>query len=209
MASAPLLVSTDIRQLTPIQRAVLLNPEVIAIDQQPTAGDLISPANCDPVDTPSAHPSSKILPRSLTPMLSSVSGAGVQSPPAPGTWFVVKNADALPDRPHEECGRFHNASFTPDGASCQQLCSANASCTIYEWSAKSSTCWFRLDGDWTQLRSVDLRESGCLVGKVATCGVGPVPPPPPPPPPPNRGDCQIWAKPLVETTYPGTRGESL
>lgn len=39
MASSPLLVSTDVRNLTATQREVLLNTEVIAIDQQPVAGD--------------------------------------------------------------------------------------------------------------------------------------------------------------------------
>ena len=39
MASSPLLVLTDVRNLTAIQREVLLNTEVIAIDQQPVAGD--------------------------------------------------------------------------------------------------------------------------------------------------------------------------
>ena len=39
MASAPLLVSSDIRALTPLQRELLLNREVLGIDQQPVGGD--------------------------------------------------------------------------------------------------------------------------------------------------------------------------
>ena len=39
MFSAPLLVSTDVRNLTSIQKKILLNPEVIGIDQQPIGAD--------------------------------------------------------------------------------------------------------------------------------------------------------------------------
>jgi alpha-galactosidase len=41
MWSAPLLVATDVRQMSPAKRHILLNAEVIAVDQDPlfTAGD--------------------------------------------------------------------------------------------------------------------------------------------------------------------------
>lgn len=49
ITNAPLLVSTDIRQLTSVQREILLNPEVIQVNQDPLAkaGDLIASYNCD------------------------------------------------------------------------------------------------------------------------------------------------------------------
>ena len=49
MASAPLLISTDVRKLTAIQKLVL-NTEVIAVDQQPIAGDVVQEMRCTPAD---------------------------------------------------------------------------------------------------------------------------------------------------------------
>jgi hypothetical protein len=179
MASSPLLVSTDIRNLTAIQKTVLLNTEVIAIDQQPTAGDLVSKPLClAPPPTASSGLASP-------PMTSS---------PAP-QWYVAHNIDAMPSYPHEQPGVVHIYGPTPDGATCQLACGANVSCTIYEWSAKSGHCYWRLDGKWLPKPS-ELRESGCIVGRVAGCGSTGV------------GSCQVWAKSLIETAYPATTGWS-
>jgi hypothetical protein len=179
MASSPLLVSTDIRNLTVIQKTVLLNTEVIAIDQQPTAGDLVSKPLC------LAPPPTASSGLARPPMTSS---------PAP-QWYVAHNIDAMPSYPHEQPGVVHIYGPTPDGATCQLACGANVSCTIYEWSAKSGHCYWRLDGKW-QPKPSELRESGCIVGRVPGCGSTDV------------GSCQVWAKPLIETAYPATTGWS-
>jgi hypothetical protein len=191
MSSSPLLVSTDIRNLTAIQKAVLQNPEVIAVDQQPTAGDVVDKPLCQ------------------TPPASTTTTAtrSVSSDDDP-QWFVAHNVDALPELPHEEPGVFHEFGATANGTACREACAANASCSIYEWSAKSSNCWWRLDGKWVP-RSTELRESGCILGRVHGCGQTPPPSPSPPPSPPVApGECQVWAKPLVETTYRWTVGWS-
>ena len=217
MASAPLLISTDVRNLTAIQKLVL-NTEVIAVDQQPVAGDVAQEVTC--------------IPTSIAATTSGGRGDGndgngggdgdgssaaaavdlrLASPlPPVGSWFVLKDSDALPDRPVTTHGVFFEYGETPDGAACQAACSKNATCTIYEWSGKSSNCWWRLDGKWEVRQGVVERESGCIVGKVSGCGTTPPPPPPPSPPPPQPkgSSCSVWTKPLSETTYPGTAGWS-
>jgi alpha-galactosidase len=40
--SAPLIVATDIRNMTAQKASILTNPEVLAIDDEPSAGDLIA-----------------------------------------------------------------------------------------------------------------------------------------------------------------------
>eukprot|EP00039_Didymoeca_costata_P002323 m.59350 g.59350 ORF g.59350 m.59350 type:complete len:541 (-) comp11241_c0_seq2:148-1770(-) len=162
MASAPMLVSTDVRKLTDIQRSIILNTEVLAVDQQPIAGDYVSSLKCTPELSTNIDNSS---------------------------WIVLQNYDPLPDRPVETHNVFHEYGITPNASVCQQTCEANSSCTIFEWSGKSSNCWWRLDGKW-ELRYAQLRVGGCLVGKVKGCSK--VPPTPPPPPPPPSSSCELW-----------------
>jgi alpha-galactosidase len=55
LTSAPLLVSTDLRNITPLQREILLNKELVAIDQDPLgiSGDLIGSIDCEKTNTAS------------------------------------------------------------------------------------------------------------------------------------------------------------
>ena len=112
MSSSPLLVSTDIRNLTATQTSVLLNHEVIAIDQQPVAGDVIDKPLCQ---TPPA-----------------IAAATARATSEDQQWFVAHNVDALPELPHEEAGVFHEFGATANGTVCREACASNASCAIYE-----------------------------------------------------------------------------
>ena len=200
MGSAPLLVSTDIRNLTALQRNVLLNNEVIAINQQPIAGDFWMDATVLPPPSPSLALAEDI--------------AADGPPPLPPTgWFVAPNLDALPDLPVNTTPGsptpFYEFGPTKDAEACQAACLAHAAgCNIFEWSGKSNNCWFRLDRKWS-LRWAATRVSGCAKALVPGCGTSPTPPPgpaPAPPGPPRGCRPQIWTKPLTETAHSGTKG---
>ena len=177
MASAPLLVSTDIRNLTAIQKHVLLNPDVIAIDQQPTAGTLL------PTDAGMPNP-----------------GQDPSRGPKANGWVVVYDLDCFPDgnlKPDSKIWDEHGV--TVDSSACQAACQADSKCTMFEWSGKSSECWFRFDTVW-KLRPAPGRVSGCLQSKVPGCSPAPPGPmPPPSPPTPSPAGCETWRKPLVTT----------
>ena len=202
MASAPLLVSTDVRKLTAIQREVLLNREVIAIDQQPVAGD------------------------ELETLLERRRQQGQQTRLAPAdldpAWFMAPDAQAcLYPRccatptgkcQHSEYPLIALGSGLTTAAACQQLCEAHAGCDVWQLgsAARGGHCVSVQNmSTWAPQSTTGGRAAGCKRSAVRGCGSTPPSPSPSPTPHPHRGGgTEVWAKPLAETAYAGTKGWS-
>lgn len=196
MASSPLLVSTDVRNLTQIQRQILLNVEVIAIDQQPVAGD----------EVPAA---AEAAPPPLGPWFSA---AGYQACSYPRCCPQPVGECRHSAFPLVTLGDAKSQPPVRTAADCQQLCEAHAECEVWQVGSpgKGRECsWVQNMSRWAPVGHQGERAAGCKVSAVHGCGTAPTPPPPPPPrPPAGKSDLQVWAKPLEQTAYPHTTGWS-
>jgi hypothetical protein len=111
-------------------------------------------------------------PTGPTPVPSKPTPAPTPAPgPAPqpnSSWYVEAQAGACYGA--NESRRFHLYGKTSSFGECQRACGASPLCQIYEWSQKSSACWWRLDGVWKPVLHQGPRWSGCLVASVKGCG---------------------------------------
>jgi hypothetical protein len=212
MASSPLLVSTDIRNLTAIQREILLQREVIAVDQQPVAGDEIGqvlqlaglPADLhDAAIVQAIDDSAKATAQSVDP-----------------GWFIAANAQAcsFPTCCSDSaCPTGHKSAFTlialgtnvQNAEACQQLCQAHHECAIWQLGSQSKGghCTMVNATVWQPVAMSGGRSAGCKLG-ISGCGKSPIPPRPAPAPHHRGGTTEVWVKPLMETAYPATSGWS-
>lgn len=152
MASSPLLVSTDVRKLTDIQSAVLLNREVIGIDQQPVAGD----------------------------ELHSLQQLRFQQREAAQQWFTEANGQAC-DYPHccpKPDDRCKHSAFplVPLGngidtaADCLKLCEGHPECDVWQLGSPSRgghCVWVQNMTVWRPVASSGGRSAGCKKGTVS------------------------------------------
>jgi hypothetical protein len=215
IANAPLLVSTDIRNLSAIQKEILLAPEVISINQDglAVAGDLVytgctgedevtidgyldgmaagdgAAAGGDSDEWYSTGLGVQAGGEGVTAgaLVSHARFADAGSAHENSSWYVAAEANACYDP--TEGATFHLHGPTSGYEECQSACGANTSCNIYEWSHKSGNCWWRLDGVWKPVLHQGPRWSGCLVASVKGCGPSPPTPAPQPTPvpPPHPG----------------------
>eukprot|EP01050_Picozoa_sp_SAG11_P002093 SAG11_NODE_101_length_16738_cov_8.254703_18_plen_286_part_00 len=202
MASSPLLVSTDVRNLTTIQREILLNVEVISIDQQPVAGDVVAAAAAG---------------------ATSPAVAGTATPAPLGPWFTAAGYQACSyprccPRPVGKCkhsafplqtlGNAYSHPPVRTAADCQRLCEAHAECDVWQvgGASKGMQCsWVQNMSEWKPDGNQGERATGCKVNAVRGCGTTPTPPPAPHH---TKDALQVWAKPLEQTAYPHTKGWS-
>lgn len=157
MASSPLIVSTDVRQLTAIQRDVLLNVEVIAIDQQPIAGDELG----------------SLLLRRLHEVYEKEEDGTVE-------WFTGEQVQAC-DYPHccptpdSRCKQsafplFALGSGVETAAECLQLCETHPQCDVWQLGSPSRgghCMWVQNMTAWRPVASSGNRSAGCKVHLVS------------------------------------------
>lgn len=205
MASSPLLVSTDVRNLTAIQREILLNVEVIAIDQQPVAGDVVAVAAGGATSLGLAGTATRA---SFTPWFTA---AGYQACSYPRCCPHPVGECKQSAFPLQTLGNAQSHPPVRTAADCQRLCEAHAECDVWQVgsSSKGRECtWVQNMSEWKPVGNQGERAAGCKVNAVRGCGTTPKPSPTPPHHHQGKGALQVWAKPLEQTAYPHTKGWS-
>lgn len=169
MASSPLLVSTDVRNLTSIQRDVLLNTEVIAIDQQPVAGDELKSLA---LRLWAAQQNGKETALDTTVPFLTNEEENEQ-------WFTGQEMQAC-DYPHccptpdNRCKRsafplFPLGSGVKTAADCLKLCEAHAKCDVWQLGSPSRgghCVWVQNMTAWSPVASSGNRTAGCKLDAV-------------------------------------------